>query len=692
MAPIVYPCKGFPLDTGNAELDVPDPELTGCTPLCLVVILVSFLVMLLLVCITGGWLRLAWLRSHLKASTVAHDYEVLHTASASFLKYGPWCRKAHRLIAERKEKINQESQGLGISLHFVLEELGSLYAQKAQEVEWRLNNFGPVTRVAMSVLLRHRQASLMEDFDAIWDGMPATAPPEDPNFHQLAGLLAYGPHALGKGHMCPRDGRMDCSIVDVLWKEGKSAPATWFLSYVWGYALSSVFKALSRWFTRHRIVTEVSSKEVFIWWCVFVNNQFRILQDGEMHESQDLFNVFTRLLQRVGKVLMCMDSFRGTYTTRIWCVFEVFCALRADVPITLIVPEVDADFCGTVTTVKDLCQISMVDCASASASNPADADAIKDHIKRCHASFEHVNQAVERCVQAELLSYLSQVNTIAVSSPYDELEARRYISEDLGVSLSFVAGELQSLYHRKAQETEWRSHGNCKVTQSGFNVKIRDCADVESGACLWDDLEVCKPPENPNFHQLAGLLAYGPHALGKGHICPRDGKVDCSLVDVLWKEGKSDRANWFLSWAWTYFLNDVCHALARWWDRESRRTHFGRCAPMTSVYVWWCFFVNNQFRMLQDGETVDTDSLLEVFAKPLARANKVLMCVDKFQNSTYNDRIDAAVQAVAQPCADSLSAWARRVDDAMAWSSFAIARQKQALLDLRRHVESSALS
>ena len=59
---------------------------------------------------------------------------------------------------------------------------------------------------------------------------------------------------------------------------------------------------------------------------------------------------------------------------------------------------------------------------------------------------------------------------------------------------------------------------------------------------------------------------------------------------------------------------------------------------------------------------------------------------------TYNDRIDAAVQAVAQPCADSLSAWARRVDDAMAWSSFAIARQKQALLDLRRHVESSALS
>eukprot|EP00438_Fugacium_kawagutii_P015483 Skav232944 [mRNA] locus=scaffold1860:13657:17073:- [translate_table: standard] len=55
----------------------------------------------------------------------------------------------------------------------------------------------------------------------------------------------------------------------------------------------------------------------------------------------------------------------------------------------------------------------------------------------------------------------------------------------------------------------------------------------------------------------------------------------------------------------------------------------------------------------------------------------------------YNDRVDAAVQAAAMPGFDSLSDWARRVEDAMAWSSFALARQKQALLDLRKHVESS---
>ena len=56
----------------------------------------------------------------------------------------------------------------------------------------------------------------------------------------------------------------------------------------------------------------------------------------------------------------------------------------------------------------------------------------------------------------------------------------------------------------------------------------------------------------------------------------------------------------------------------------------------------------------------------------------------------YNDRVDAAVQAAVKPGLDSLRAWAREVQDAIAWSSFALARQKQALLDLRRHFEPSA--
>ena len=37
--------------------------------------------------------------------------------------------------------------------------------------------------------------------------------------------------------------------------------------------------------------------------------------------------------------------------------------------------------------------------------------------------------------------------------------------------------------------------------------------------------------EDPNFHQLAPLLAYGDHALGRSAVCPRDGRLGCALVD-----------------------------------------------------------------------------------------------------------------------------------------------------------------
>ena len=58
----------------------------------------------------------------------------------------------------------------------------------------------------------------------------------------------------------------------------------------------------------------------------------------------------------------------------------------------------------------------------------------------------------------------------------------------------------------------------------------------EDGAGAWESLDLCIPPSNPNFYQLAGLLSYGPSALGKHKICPRDGMPDCSIVDALRKE------------------------------------------------------------------------------------------------------------------------------------------------------------
>ena len=38
---------------------------------------------------------------------------------------------------------------------------------------------------------------------------------------------------------------------------------------------------------------------------------------------------------------------------------------------------------------------------------------------------------------------------------------------------------------------------------------------------------------NPNFYEIAPVLAYGPNGLGYGKTCLRDGRPNCSLVDAV---------------------------------------------------------------------------------------------------------------------------------------------------------------
>ena len=88
-----------------------------------------------------------------------------------------------------------------------------------------------------------------------------------------------------------------------------------------------VRQALARWWERHRIVSGVDDG-IYMWWCVFVNNQFRMLEAGQVEEPGDLFEVFGQQLQGIGKMLMCLDKMGGQYTSRIWCIFEVFVACQ----------------------------------------------------------------------------------------------------------------------------------------------------------------------------------------------------------------------------------------------------------------------------------------------------------------------------------------------------------------------------
>ena len=577
------------------------------------------------------------LKTYLKRLERKQAYYELHSLSlhSAFtctpIKYGPWFRRACVLLRNQKQLIKSNSKQLGTSFRFALEELEPLYREKAEEAEWRLDEWGPATK--SEFLVKVRNCGLNVDPVVAWGDLAVCSPAENPNFHQVAGLLAYGPHALGKGQICPRDGLEDCSVVDALLKQNKSAKANWFFSWVWGYRLHTVLSALAEWRRRYCSMTGSNDHDIYLWWDLFVDNQFRILEEGQA--TADFFDVFTDSLQGIGRMIMCLDTIHeSNYTCCIWTLFEVYIAIQQHIKITLAIPpdalDID-DICSQVGSLQDIfafCRVNSAKAAASSRSSQADAEFLKRRILEEVGTFSFLNWTVEEFLVSEILQLLRSHNK--ASGFAVEVDQNQEDSRYFGVSLDFVLSEFKCMYRDKAPEAEWRLHDSCEVTEPGFIVKVRDCCDVESGVVAWGDLDVCRPPENPNFYQLAGLLAYGPHALGKGQICPRDGRADCSLVDALRKQNKSGQANWFLSWAWSYSLDVVRNALARWWDSHAAVVASEAC-PTGSVYLWWCFFVNNQFRMLEDGITQDTDSLLRVFAEPLERAGKVLMCMDNFQ-------------------------------------------------------------
>eukprot|EP00435_Cladocopium_sp_Y103_P026181 s3464_g6.t1 len=168
--------------------------------------------------------------------------------------------RACKLLALRKAEVKSRSLQLGVSLDYVFSRLEDIYKEKAQQAEWRVDVWGPTTRSGFFVRVRNSGDAV--DPESAWPTLPICYRPEDPNLHQVAALLAYGPWALGKGLCCPRDGLADCSLVDALETECNSAKATWFLSWVWNYKFTIVVKARGFFAESH---TVHASQELKLW-------------------------------------------------------------------------------------------------------------------------------------------------------------------------------------------------------------------------------------------------------------------------------------------------------------------------------------------------------------------------------------------------------------------------------------------
>lgn len=72
--------------------------------------------------------------------------------------------------------------------------------------------------------------------------------------------------------------------------------------------------------------------EVFFFMCFFFNNQFRIIVEQVSFGSDNLEEVFSSNLRRIGRVLAVLDTWdQPRYLKRIWTIYEQYVACSMQV-------------------------------------------------------------------------------------------------------------------------------------------------------------------------------------------------------------------------------------------------------------------------------------------------------------------------------------------------------------------------
>ncbi|CAE7358104.1 rngB [Symbiodinium sp. KB8] len=198
----------------------------------------------------------------------------------------------------------------------------------------------------------------------------------DPNFYEVCNVLAIGSSGKGFGKVCPRDSRVNCSIVDALDAPAQGR-ATHFVSWCWRYRLEVVV-------------------------------DYRILEEGSMSGSAELQTIFESHLASAGQMLVILDTFlEPVYYSRAWCLFETYVCIEQGFPRDILLPSRE------LQAFKDMMRngeaepmrrkIRQIDLRRAEATVKADEDRIKLMIFTS-CGFDAVNRVVQTEIQKWILN------------------------------------------------------------------------------------------------------------------------------------------------------------------------------------------------------------------------------------------------------------------------------------------------
>jgi hypothetical protein len=226
---------------------------------------------------------------------------------------------------------------------------------------------------------------------------------EEMSFTELSQIVAHGDVAYGKGLTCPRDGMLDCSIVDAVHAKGHSQPATLYLSFAWGYTLATALSALQNYLVTH---PDISGEGCYLWWRFFQDNLFRTMGPGAKAKKESFEELrwsLGRQLRSVGRIAIMSDQLvEPMFPRRSWCVFEACVAIEEQIPIEVMLPEnagTEVDNLLQKGGFKNLEASLEIDAEKAKASSKEDEQGIKKFVAKRAGGYARLNASLIRSMK-----------------------------------------------------------------------------------------------------------------------------------------------------------------------------------------------------------------------------------------------------------------------------------------------------
>eukprot|EP00931_Biecheleriopsis_adriatica_P025829 TRINITY_DN15777_c0_g1_i1.p1 TRINITY_DN15777_c0_g1~~TRINITY_DN15777_c0_g1_i1.p1 ORF type:complete len:1387 (+),score=209.38 TRINITY_DN15777_c0_g1_i1:86-4246(+) len=231
--------------------------------------------------------------------------------------------------------------------------------------------------------------------------------------------------------------------------------------------------------------------------------------------------------------------------------------------------------------------------------------------------------------QAKIAELQGEVRKLIASGTHPDL----LMTDEAAQELVRKSGHGQTVDFIDAEEARQSKEGGISVAfllESAF----LELAEGDAGA----------RKKNPNFHELADSTRRGApffdreSGLGCKEVCPRTKKLGCAFIDFY--RAHRGICSHFLSWSWGYRVATLREALRPWAEKKLVNQ---RDSQARDIFLYCCFFCNNQYRIFEELGGQGSEDLEEMFQERLVHirnaGGSVVALLDTWCHPCYLTRI-----------------------------------------------------